>query len=388
MKRALRVGVDGVLIRKQGKGVSRFLVSFLQNFATSGNALMELVIFIDRNAETPVLPQGENISYVPIQIKKLLLWDQIEFPAWLRRIKADLAFAVADRLSLMPTLYPVNYLMYLFEIPDYRIEANRKTAGLYQRVSDQFTKRIFPRSLRRSHHIAVSSFATRSDLISKYNVPERKITVIYPAADAIFHPVDSDSHYIQSTRERYGAKGGYVLHFSSSNDPRDNTGTALKGFSLASEWLKNGKKLLIGGVDRLSNFGWGELIRNLHLEAQVNLVGFKTGEDLVKLYQAADVYLDTSLYEGFGFQVAEALACGTPVICSNKTSLPEIVGDSAILLNPMDTQGIAEAILKVLSNDEIRIQLKQDAMNRARCFSWSKCTEELTKLFMEHGRDT
>ncbi|MBI4531146.1 MAG: glycosyltransferase family 4 protein [Candidatus Latescibacteria bacterium] len=364
--RCLRIGVDGVLIRKQGKGVSRFLVSFLQAFAAYEQSTVELVVFVNRDAELPTLPHHYRIHYVPVRVTKQLIWDLWGFDRWLKKTQVDVVFTLADRVRVSRT-----YVVYLFEIPDYRIALNCRTAGVYQRVSDRITRWCFPRSLRNAAHVATSSVATKNDVIRQYGVPEQKLSVVYSAPDPLFCPC-SDVKKIEAIRVRYNAREGYLLHFSSNNDPRDNTGTVLQAFAVSLERLKHSKKLLIGGVRHLESFGWGKLLHDLGLEELVVFTGFTTGTDLVELYQAADVYVDPSLYEGFGFQVVEAMACGTPVITSNVTSLSEVVGDAGILLPPTDTEAFANNLVRVLSDEDLWQSMRHKGLAQVKRFSWQK----------------
>ncbi|MGK7876188.1 MAG: glycosyltransferase family 4 protein [Xenococcaceae cyanobacterium] len=377
MKQSLRVGVDGILIRKQGKGVSRFLVSFLHTFAANPPSDIELTVFITKGVELPPLPSHPKIQYVPIQVFKQITWDLWGFERCLKAIGADLAFTLSDRVRVSR-----KYLVYFFEIPDYRIADNEAKAGVYQQLSDWMTKNFLASSLQGASHIAASSLFTRNDLITKYQVPEPKVSVIYAAPDPVFVPC-SNPEKNQLVREKYQANEGYLLHFSSNNDPRDNTGTLLKAFSLSLKTINHRYKLVIGGVNQLQSFGWDRLLEQLGLQEQVVFAGFVTGNDLVEIFQSADAYVDASLYEGFGFQVAEAITCGIPVICSNVTSLPEVAGDAGILVNPTDEKAIADAIVSVIANPSQRNEMTGKGLQQAKKFSWELTTKELTALMRE-----
>ena len=270
-------------------------------------------------------------------------------------------------------------VMYLFETPNHRLCMNsRLESNIYQGMSDALTRRIFPDSLKRAVRIVAASQATRQDLLAHYRVSESKIEVLHAAVEEFFKPA-SDQAYLQLVRGRLGMSDGYVLHFS-TGDPRDNSVVALKAFACAR--LPASKKLALAGgsqsIDALA-----DIIDELGIREKVIPVGFLPDRELVELYQAADAYLDPSLYEGFGLQVVEAMACGVPVICSNTTALPEIAGDAALLYAPSDVAGFADGIESVLNNSDQAETMRTLGVARARQFSWDRTVARLVHICAE-----
>ena len=125
----------------------------------------------------------------------------------------------------------------------------------------------------------------------------------------------------------------------------------------------------------------GELCARLGLERVVTWTGYLTHKELLRQYQDADVLLHPSRYEGFGLQVAEAMACGTPVICSNAASLPEVAGDAAVLVSPDDVDGFVDAIVRVVSDGDVQRELSQRGLVQARQFSWQKAAEQTLRVY-------
>lgn len=376
MVHRLRVGVDATLLRARGKGVSRFLFQFLAAAAATPGLPIDFVVFVDAAADLPSLPQHDRITYMPVHITKGLAWDLWGFRRALRRTRADMAFTLADRVCV-----DVPYVLYVFEVPDYRAAVSDKNARIYQRLADLATRWMFPRSARRAAQIAVSSAFTGEDLRCRYHVRPEKITLIYPAPAPEFQPARNQCAR-ERVRAKYEAPDGYLLHFSSRNDPRDNTGRVLSAFAKTVQETGHRKRLVIAGVDRLTAFGWNALQCQPGLEGRITFAGFQIGEELVELYQAADAYVDPSLYEGFGFQVAEAMACGIPVICSNTTSLPELVGDAALLVDPLDVAQLADAIRTVVSDPDAAAVMKQRGQLRIERFTWRRTVEALLDLIV------
>lgn len=374
----MRIGIDATHISRQGKGLFRFQHCFLQALATS-QTRYQFVIFLNSRADLPPLPQANHFIYVLVRPPNLFTWEQVQLPALARQWNVQLVQSMSDRL---PIVGRTRYLLYLSEVPDHRIRAMWPQAGVYQRTSDILTRLIFPYSVRRAVRIVVPSRATRTDLLSLYRASVAKVRVVYEAAGEQFVP-EPDSCRLQGIRARYGASDGYILHFSSANDPRDNTAMVLRAFGRCLKQLGPVRKLIVAGKPHFRQRGLDNLVWELGLADHLVLTGFVSDEELVELYQAADVYFDPSLYEGFGLQVLEAMACGAPVVCSNVSSLPEVAGDAAIMLSPMDEQGFADALVWVLTDADKAKEMRRRGRERAGHFSWHATAQELMQVYAE-----
>ncbi len=176
--------------------------------------------------------------------------------------------------------------------------------------------------------------------------------------------------------------GGYVLHIS-SRDPRDNNYAVIRDYPREQRALRIPQKLIIGGSIDLKESGLEKLIGELNLGNNIIFTGRLPEKELVALYQAADLFIDPSFYEGFGLQVVEAMSCGVPVITSNLTSLPEIVGDAGILVDPTDINGLASALARVLTDAQLRSSMRQKSLQRAKFFSWDKTARETLAIYDE-----
>lgn len=372
-----RIGLDAIHLSLNGTGVSRFEECFIQELAVHA-AEHEFVVFVDAALPATRLPVAPHLTYVRVRKAQLLVWEQVQLPALARRYDLDLIQTCSDRLPVF-SFRPV--VMYTFEIPDYRHRSTRH-ATAYQIVSDKLTERLFPNSIRKAARILVSSRSTYNDLVRRYSVPPDKMSIVYPGAARIFEPCQNPAKK-QAVRAKLNAPDGYVLHFSSAQDPRDNTPVALRAFNASIRKLQHKKKLVIGGNCDLKSQGLMSLVRELDLQDRLILPGFVQGRTLLELYWGADVYLDPSLYEGFGFQVLEAMACGIPVICSNATSLPEILGDAGIMADSTDVDGFSLAMARVLTEPGLAESMRTQGLARAALFSWSRTVDMALKAYAE-----
>lgn len=255
--------------------------------------------------------------------------------------------------------------------------------------------RVYPRSpgywllskllysgLKKAEFFMVPSQSTKRDLMKFYPITEARISVVYEGVNGErFKPDSSGSSNIF---QKYGLspRHRYVLHISSETLTKNVRGL-VKAFSqLKQEHKFANLKLLKAGnpQNRRDRKGLLKLIGQLGLQEDIIFLGYVPGEDLPGLYSIAELFVFPSFYEGFGLPVLEAMACGTPVITSNVSSLPEIVGNAGIVVNPKDVDALAEAMKKVLLGEELKRSMISKGLERARRFSWETSAKETLKI--------
>jgi len=293
------------------------------------------------------------------------LWTHLRLSWEMARRPPDLLFVPAHVLPIVHprrgvvTVHDLGYLYYP--------EAHRLLDRLYLDLSTRYNARA-------ATHLVADSSATKRDLIERYGTDPDKITVVYPGYDdATFQPV-RDKEAIETVKVRYDIAGDYVL-FVGTLQPRKNLIRLIRAFSNLQSPISN-LQLVIAGKK-----GWlyEEIFRQveeLGLEGRVVFTGYIAADDLPALLSGARLFAFPSLYEGFGLPVLEALACGTPVVCSNVSSLPEVAGDAAVLVDPLDVEGLAAALERILGDEELRAELIERGFEQARRFSWEKCARE------------
>jgi glycosyltransferase involved in cell wall biosynthesis len=331
-----RVGVDATAVAPAGKGHAR-----------SQRKLVEALAALDRYdvvayVRTPEAAALLDVDAVVLGPGKGVVWEQVGMRRALRDV--ELLVTLGDRL---PVGGESRIVVWLFEAPTHRIAENRRAgASVYQRATDLLTALMWRRSLRRAARVVAGSRATASEL-------EGDPAVIYPGLDDGFGPGP-------------GRDGRYVFHLGSS-DPRDNTAAVLDAFAQ----VETDAELIVGG-------GLGPLEAGLRERAgdRVAFLGRVSDAELVALYRGALAYLDASLYEGFGYQVLEAMACGAPVVASELTSIPEVVGPAGILCDPRDPAAIAAALRRVLSEPGLAEDLRTRGFAQAAQFTWARTGRE------------
>lgn len=352
-----RVGVDGTHVSPDGKGHALSQRKAVEGLAARGH---DVVAFLRDPAGAALL--GGHETYV-VRSPKTIVWELWELPRAARALRLDAVLTLSDRLPLHGRGV---YVVWLFESPAHRIAANvHARAGLYQRATDAITGALWKRSLRRAEVVVAGSQATAGELEEAVPQLRGRVSVVYPALRDGFSPAPR------------GDGPRYVFHLSSS-DPRDNTETVLAALALVPETLL----VLGGGLGGRQPFVESEVER-LGLAGRVRLTGRLPEEELIELYRGAAAYVDATLYEGFGYQVLEAMACGTPVVASSATSIPEVLGGAGLTADPRSPAAIAEQLARVLADADLAADLRRRGLARAAEFSWERTADGLAAAVEE-----
>jgi glycosyltransferase involved in cell wall biosynthesis len=233
---------------------------------------------------------------------------------------------------------------------------------------------------RRADHIVADSHATKTDLVSMVGVPSDKVTVIHLAADPAYQPMPPEE--IRRVTAQHDLEPGYIL-FVGTLEPRKNVPGLLRAFRLLIDAKTTDTPLvLVGGKGWLYDEIF-ERTKTLHLTERVRFLHNVANTDLPALYSAASVLVTPSFYEGFGLPPLEAMACGTPVVVSDRASLPEVVGKAGLLIDPDDDEDIAQAITRVLTDEPLRARMREDGLAQAACFSWEGTARETLAVYRQ-----
>ena len=272
------------------------------------------------------------------------------------------------------TLHDTAYLLF----PKYHLLQNR----LYLTL-------MMPRFLARADRIIAVSEATRRDALHFYRLNPEKIVVIPEGVEPRFQP-EPDLARLAAVRRKYALPERFILHVGTI-EPRKNLPALLEAYAAirlqppAAVQASNLQLVIAGGKGWL-DASFFERLRQLGLEEQVVLTGYVADDDLPVLLNAAEVFAFPSVFEGFGLPPLEAMACGVPVICSNASSLPEVVGDAALLLPPTDVRAWVEALGRLLADPELRAELRTRGLARARSFTWETAAQKTLAVYQTVSR--
>jgi glycosyltransferase involved in cell wall biosynthesis len=358
----MRIGVDTRLMYYQPAGISRYTGHLLQALAGLDTE-NEFVVFQHRKHRIPLIQQA-NFRRAALFSPVHHQLEQMMMAVELLRFRLNLLHStdfIPPLYSPIPSVITVHDLAFLH----YPHFLTAESAAYYGQID---------RAVIHAAHIIVPSEYTRQDLIAQLGTPADKVTVIHEAANPIFAPLPAHTATAttQFIRDRYHLPEKFFLSVGTI-EPRKNISGLLQAFAhLRSKYAVSDVVLAIAGGQ-----GWLydeilDLVKTLNLETSVRFLGRVPDADLHRLYVAARCLVHPAYYEGFGLPPLEAMACGTPTIVSNVSSLPEVVGDAALLVNPLDIEEIAVAMQRLLTDPDLHAELSQKSLQRARIFSWER----------------
>jgi glycosyltransferase involved in cell wall biosynthesis len=244
---------------------------------------------------------------------------------------------------------------------------------------------IVRRTIRQARLVLTPSHASAADIERVLGIAPDRIRVTPEAAGDEYHPVDPRSPEVVAVARRFGVRGRYIFN-AGGLDVRKNLPVLLDAFARALPRLREPAQLVIAGAPHTANPvvypPLAPLVERLGLGGSVVMTGFVTPADKLALYQGADLYVTPSLYEGFGLTALEAMACGVPVIAANRTSLPEVVGNAGLLVEP-DSEVLAAAIVAVFGDDGKHQTLRARGLERAAGFGWERTARLTRRAFGE-----
>ncbi len=365
----MRIGIDARLAHYRQAGISRYTLQLIEGLARCNTQHEdEFVILQSIKSREPILDRP-NFSLRRLVTPSHHRFEQLLLPLELSTVRLDVLHSpdfvppFKRKFRSVITIHDLAFMLY----PHFLT----KDAARYYGQIDQ--------AVKSADAIIAVSQATKKDIVSLLGVPESKVTVIYEAASPSFRPLKMPD-LVQRVRERFGVFSDFIL-FVNTIEPRKNVPMLLKAFRRLLDNYHPDVKLLLAGEK-----GWlyDEVFRlstALNLAEDVIFLGRVSTEELLWLYNTARMLVAPSLYEGFGLTPLEAMACGTPVVVSNVSSLPEVVGDAGLLVNPNDDDALAVAMWRLLSEPELRECLIQKGFKRAAFFSWDKAARETLDLY-------
>ena len=323
-------------------------------------------------------PLPQNFHTAPLGHTELSLAGWLQFRSIVRQSRCDLVHI--PHLSWLPRGLPCPYVMTVHDLQEYLV-GTRRTSALKRSAHFQLTRRVLEGAAR---VIAVSEF-TRNEIQSRFGIPDAKLDVTYNALDERFrsgHATEAEKLLIA---QRYQVNYPFLLYVGSVS-PHKNVVRSIEAFSaLKAELAKENQypdlKLIIIGDDVSSHPDLRRTVLRSGMQNDVRFLGFVPIDILRIFYDAAKVFVFPSLYEGFGLPPLEAMAHGTPVVTSNTSSLPEVVGDAAVLVNPENVFEIMRGLHSALLDPELRARLKQRSVAQAARFSWDSSVSVLLKSY-------
>lgn len=392
--RQMQIAFNGLFLQNPATGTGQYTLHLLEALAARGDEHSYLVC-VDPGGYRPA-GLGARVETREVgkrvrgkRLRKLYL-EQVGFPLTARHQGADVAhvpYFGPPLHSPCPVVVTIHDLIPLI-LPEYGASALVRAYNV-----------LVAAAARRASAVIADSRHSRDDIVRLLGIPEGRVRVVYLAAESRYRPVVRVAD-MQGVRQRYGLPERFVFYVGGLNRHK-NVGTLLQAWAALKGQLSGPVTLAVAGRAQSNN---AAVFPDLRLQARdlgltmaeagdrgeapglvtdVRFLNFVSEEDKPLLYAAADLFVFPSLYEGFGLPPLEAMACGTPVVCSAAASLPEIVGEGGLLVDPSDVAALASAIRAVLTDDALRASLRARALAQAARFSWEATAEQTVRVYEE-----
>jgi glycosyltransferase involved in cell wall biosynthesis len=363
----MRIGIDARIVHYVKGGIPNYVLRLLSSLAQLDGDT-DYYVLHSRKDRNPSIP-GPNFQPVAC-------WT----PPHNRLERWALGLEVA-RLGL-DLLHTTDFIPPAFGYRQSVITVHDLTFLHYPQFLTTESRRYYNQQIgwavRRADHILADSYATKSDLATLLDVPADKVTVVHLAADPAFRPLpEAEAEQIVA---QYALKPGYLLCVGTL-EPRKNLPGLFQSYRLLLD-----AGVTTAGLVLVGSKGWlydeiFERVEELHLSEQVHFLQGVPDGNLPGLYNAAGLLVTPSFYEGFGLPALEAMACGTPVVVANRSSLPEVVGEAGLLIDPDDPDDIAQALTRVLTDELLRARMRELGLARSASFTWERAARETLAVY-------
>ncbi|MGM0647332.1 MAG: glycosyltransferase family 4 protein [Bacteroidota bacterium] len=374
----MKIGIEGQrLFREKKHGMDMVALEMIRNLQKI-DTKNEYVIFVKPDLDNACLHESANFKIVELKGGPYPVWEQFALPRAAKAEGCDILHCTSNTAPVntsIPTIITLHDIIYLEGL-----KLNKKGGSWYQRSGNLYRRWNVPKVVKKaSKIITVSNF--EKILIDKhFNLPENSTKVIYNGVGEHFRKI-TNKNELESIRKKYNLPKQF-LFFLGNTDPKKNTKNVLKAYA---RFITNNNDIPLVMPD----FGETYLktmlaeIGEEHLRKHIHLTGYIINSDLPAFYNLSKLFLYPSLRESFGIPILEAMACGTPVITSNTSSMPEIANKAACIVNPHSPEEIASSIEKILKNQQYRKELSDKGIEQAQKFSWKTMAQNYLYYYKE-----
>lgn len=369
------IAIDYTPAHEQGGGIGR-LVRELVNYLALADTTTAYKLFVSGTRQSALVPPpGSNFAWAATPISPTWLariWHRLHLPIPVETFTGPVDLYHATDFVLPPVHRTTRTLLTVHDLSFVRVPES-STPQLRR-----YLERVVPTSVRRATHVLADSEATRHDLIELYNLPEKHVTTLYSGVDARFQKTHDPD-----IRQKYNIPTTCPFLFSVGTvQPRKNYARLITAVAQLRHDGYDVHLVIAGGRGWLEGPMF-ETIRNTGMESYVHLIGFVADENLPALYTEATLTAFVSLYEGFGFPILESMACGTPVITSNVSSLPEVAGESAVMVDPYQVDAIVDGLKRLLDDSTYRSTLREKGFEQVKKFTWNRSARQLVEIYRQ-----
>lgn len=378
----MRIGIEAQrLFRPHKHGMDRVALELIKNLQVLDKE-NQYFIFVKPDEDNTVIEETENFKIVEVEGGSYPIWEQVKLPKMVKSYNCDVLHCTSNtaplnvKIPLITTLHDV-----IFKESTIQKQLT-SSASWYQKIGNLYRRLIVDAVVKRSHQLITVSNYEKHNISSVYRLDDSKIQTVHNGVNRNFTSEISEAKK-KMVREKYNLPKQFLLHIGNT-EPRKNTARVLKAFNKYNNNFSDEVKLVLIGLNESK---LKSLLKDIGLEKElakkIVLTGYVSDEDLPAVFNLSEMFLFPSLREGFGIPIIEAMACGVPVITSNTSSMPEVAGDAALLVDPNRVGSIFEAIVKLRLDREFRDKLISKGLERHKLFSWENAAKKVLNIYQQ-----
>jgi glycosyltransferase involved in cell wall biosynthesis len=381
----MKIGIEAQRIfRKKKHGMDMVALELIRNLQTIDSE-NEYFIFVKPDVDDSVIKETTNFKIIRLKGGFYPLWEQIALPRAVKKEGCEILHCTSNTapifiaIPLMVTLHDIIYM----ESSYFKILTG--TGTLYQKFGNAYRKIFVPKIVRKSKKIITVSHFEKNRIGQFFALGnDPRLEAVYNGVSEHFKPI-TDKKVLKRVKEKYHLPDLYFF-FLGNTDPKKNTKGVLKAFSDFRKQTRSDTKLVMLDYDGKELDKLLEEIGDKELINQVVLTGYVVNTDLPAIYCQSELFLYPSLRESFGIPMLEAMRCGVPVITSNTSSMPEVAGDGALIIDPFKPEEITSAMIRIQSDKELKADLISKGLVQAAKFSWKAMAQHVLKIYRGMGK--
>lgn len=372
----MKIGIEAQRIfRAKKHGMDVVAIEIIKNLQEI-DKVNEYLIYAAPGEDASAIKETSNFKIKIIQGKTYVDWEQLWLPIQVKKDKIDILHCTCNTAplwSFIPKVVTIHDTIFV-ERQKWPININ-----WYQKLGNYYRRLVVPWIAKSCERVIAPTEFEKKNIIQHFQIEDSKIEVVLHGVDNSFKKI-VDQDLLGKVRKKYSLPDHFMFYLGNT-EPRKNIHNLLKAYSELTSLDNNVPYLVITNIQA----SFLETVRkNLSLEnlsQKIILIGYADSEDLAALYNLADFFLYPSLREGFGLPILEAMACGTPVITSLASAMPEIAQDAALLVDPFDYRQIKLGMIRLMTEDNLRKELSRKGLERVKAFTWKASAERILSVY-------
>ena len=377
----MKIAIEGQRLQREKKHGMDMVALELVNYIQKLDKTNEYVVFVKPDVDKTALKETKNVKIVELDGGPYPIWEQSALPKAAKKEGCHILHCTSNTAPInpgMPLIVTLHDIIYMESFPLFK-----KSGTWYQKFGNVYRRLVVPKVIKKSDKIITVSNFEKNRIREFFGFQDNddRLTAIYNGVSEHFRKID-DPEELLRVKTRYNLPDNF-LFFLGNTDPKKNTGGALKAFSDYLKKTNDDMFLVMLDYEKielqklLADIGDPGLIDRIHL------TGYVINTDLPAIYNLSKLFLYPSLRESFGIPMLEAMRCGVAVITSNTSSMPEVSGDAAYIIDPFNPEEITEGILKLLSDEKLKNELIKKGFKQSVQFSWENMAKDVLSLYDE-----